>query len=113
MEHVVLAPGEDARQGARFERNPDFIFRRIVDEAVLVPVHQPVTMMDCIYTLNEVAASVWERLDAPATQVELQKAVLDEFEAPPEDLQEDLAAFLRRMVEIGAIRTNGPVAPAG
>jgi hypothetical protein len=109
MEHEVPAPGEDAR----FERNPDFIFRRIVDEAVLVPVHQPVTMMDCICTLNEVAASVWERLDAPATQGELQKAVLDEFAAPEEELEADLAAFLRRMVEIDAIRTNGPVPPAG
>ncbi len=61
-----------AQEEARYQRNPDFIFRTIVDEAVLVPIRQQVAEMDCIYTLNAVGAVVWQKLDTPATETELQ-----------------------------------------
>lgn len=88
----------------RYERNPDFIFRRIVDEAVLVPIHQDVADMDCIYTLNEVAALIWQRLAEPATGAELQQAVLGEYETDPEKVAADLGRFLEGMAAINAIR---------
>lgn len=93
-----------AEQEARYHRNPDFIYRRIVDEAVLVPIHQDVADMECIYTLSDVAAFIWERLDKPATQAELQAAMLDEYAADLEAVAVDLDRFLRGMVDIDAIR---------
>lgn len=94
-----MAQGE-----ACYERNPNYIYRRIVDESVLVPIHQDVADMDCIYTLNDVAAFVWERLEQPATQAELEVALLQEYAADPEVLAADLAGFLQEMMGIGAIR---------
>jgi hypothetical protein len=88
----------------RYERNPDFIFRKIVDEAVLVPIRRDVADMECIYTLSEVGALIWQELDAPATEAELQRAILDEYEADPETVSADLDRFLHGMVGIGAIR---------
>jgi hypothetical protein len=88
----------------RYERNPDFIYRKIVDEAVLVPIQRDVADMECIYTLSEVGALVWQALDAPATEAELQQAILDQYEADPGAVAMDLDRFLRGMVEIGAIR---------
>lgn len=88
----------------RYERNPDFIYRRIVDEAVLVPIHHDVADMDCIYTLNEVGALIWQRLSAPATEAELQQAILDEFEAEPETVAADLGRFLEGMLAASAVR---------
>lgn len=88
----------------RYERNPDFIYRRIVDEAVLVPIHRDVADMECIYTLNEVGALIWQRLAAPATEAQLQEAILAEYDAEPADVAADLAAFLTGMASIGAIR---------
>ena len=93
-----------ALEVAHYERNPDFIFRKIVDESVLVPIHQDVADMDCIYTLNGVGAFVWEHLDAPATQADLQAAVLDEYAADPQALTTDLESFLHEMTTIGALR---------
>jgi hypothetical protein len=93
-----------AQDCARYERNPDYIFRRIVDEAVLVPIHQQVADMDCIYTMNPVGAFVWEQLDGPATQDDLLAAMLDEYDADPEIIAADLDTFLGEMVAIGAIR---------
>ena len=89
---------------ARYVRNPDYIYRTVVGEAVLVPIHQNVADMECIYTLNEVGAFIWQKLDAPATAAELQKAVLDEYEANAEAVAVDVDLFLRGMVEIDAIR---------
>ena len=51
----------------RYERNPNFIYRQIVDEAILVPIHRDVADMECIYTLSEVGALIWQTLDAPTT----------------------------------------------
>jgi hypothetical protein len=93
-----------AQDNARYEKNPDYIFRRIVDEAVLVPIHQQVADMDCIYTMNPVGAFVWEQLDGQATQADLLAAMLDEYDADPEVIAADLDTFLREMAAIGAIR---------
>ena len=87
-----------------YERNPDFIFRMIVNEAVLVPIHQNVADMDSIYTLNSLGAFIWERLKEPMTLVELQVAVSDEYAAEPQNIAADLETFLQEMVSIGAIR---------
>lgn len=88
----------------RYQRNPDFIFRRIVDEAVLVPIHHDVADMDCIYTLNEVGALIWQRLAEPATEAELRQAILDEFEAEPETVAADLGRFIEGMMAVDAVR---------
>ena len=92
------------QQEARYARNPDFIFRRIVDEMVLVPIHQDVADMDCIYTLNSVGASIWARLDRPATLAELRSGLLEEYDADPEALAADLESFLAEMTAAGAVR---------
>ena len=47
------------QEEALYERNSEFIFRRIVDELVLVPVRQDVADMDCIYTTNTMGAFIW------------------------------------------------------
>jgi hypothetical protein len=60
--------------------------------------------MDCIYTLSPVAASIWQRLERPATLAELQAAILDEYEVEPEVLAADLERFLGEMVAIDALR---------
>ena len=88
----------------RYGRNPNYVHRKIVDEWVLVPIHQNVADMDCIYTLNEVGASVWQRLDSPATQAELLASLLDEYDADADVVAADLAAFLQEMTAIGAIQ---------
>lgn len=103
MEHDRFAHEGPAGRAVRFERHPDFIYRRIADEAVLIPVRQPVGRMDCFYTLNEVAAFVWQMLDRPCTQAELHAAILDAFDVGPEAAAEDLSGFLLQMVDIGAV----------
>lgn len=88
----------------QFQRNPDYIFRKIAEESVLVPIRQDVAAMDSIYTLNSVGAFLWEQMAKPATQADLEVAVLNEYDADPEILMSDLGRFLVEMTAIGAVR---------
>lgn len=87
----------------RYQRNSDFIFREIVEEMVLIPVHQNVANMDAIFTLNGVGAFIWEQLAEPMTKDNLQTLLLDEYEVDPRVLMTDLDVFLGQMKELGAV----------
>jgi hypothetical protein len=113
MAEDEILPAERGEMGSeRYVRNPDFVYRWIVDEAVLVPVCRRVTDTRCLYTLNEVGAFVWERLDRPTAPAELQAAILDEFDADPRIVAQDLGDYLEGMVGIGAVRRIVPVREA-
>ena len=93
-----------AQEEARYERNPEFIFRRIVDELILVPIHQDVADMDCIFTMNGVGAFIWENLDGRATLADLQAAIVEQYEVDPEAAAADLLEFMRELESAGAVR---------
>lgn len=88
----------------RLMRNPDFVFRKVIEETILVPVHMNVAEMDCIYTLNEIGAFIWEKLETPLTFTQLQQCLFDEYDVPAEVLEADLQAFLDELLSIGAVR---------
>jgi hypothetical protein len=87
----------------QYRRNPNFIYREIVDEAILVPIHQDVVDMDCIYTLNDLGAFIWGLLEQPQTRDALIAAVLEAYDADPEVVTADLGLFLDEMATVGAI----------
>ena len=88
----------------RYQRNEDFIFRKIVEEMILVPIKQNVAEMEAVFTLNEVGAFLWEQLGQPRSLSELHNAVLDEFEADPAIVLEDIEAFLNEAEAFGAVK---------
>lgn len=88
----------------QYEQNPAFIHRQIVDEMVLVPIHQNVVDMESVYTLNTVGASIWSLLKQPASHTELKSALLDEYDVDPDLLEADLIRFINEMLAINAIR---------
>ena len=87
-----------------YRRNSDFIFRKIIDETILVPIHQDVNDMDSIYAMNEVASFIWEFLEKPGTYQDMEIALLKEYDAPQELISSDLERFLDELISIGAIR---------
>jgi len=93
-----------------FERNPDFVARKIVDEIVLVPVRGNVGDLASIYTLNPVGAFVWERLDGARTVAEVVGDVTAEFDVDTETATKDVVELLE---ELGKIETIACRQPAG
>jgi len=91
-------------QDELFIRNPDFVFRRIIDETILVPIHRNLAEMDCIYTLNELGALLWEKLSVPTSRTELCQVILDNYDTNEEAASVDLEAFLDELQAIGALQ---------
>lgn len=87
----------------RYVRNPDFIFRKVVDEMILVPIHQNVNEMDSIYSLNDVGAFIWENLSEPKSLLDLNTALQEEYDAVPDQISMDLKKILETLMAFGAV----------
>jgi hypothetical protein len=86
-----------------YKRNENFVFRKIGDEMILVPIRDNVGDMGYIYNLNELAAFIWQHLDGSNRLVEINEMILEEFEVSDQEAKEDLRIFLGDLEEIGAI----------
>jgi hypothetical protein len=88
----------------RFAPDPTFVYRRIADECLLVPIRQKVADLQYIYVLSPVANRIWELLDGVRTLAEVRDQLLDEFEVSSQELTQDLQEFIAQLREIDAIR---------
>jgi hypothetical protein len=86
-----------------YRRNADFVFRRIEGETVLVPIRGHVGDLDCIYSLNPVAAMVWENLDGSVDLKTIQHQIALEYDVCDHNAQEDLLSFIDEMKTIAAV----------
>ncbi len=87
----------------RFKRNENFVFRKIGDEMILVPIKDNVGDMGYIYNFNELAAFVWENLDGKDRLQDIKNSIVEEFEVSAQQAEEDLCEFVDDLKEIGAI----------
>ena len=88
----------------RFRKDPDFVYRRIADECLLVPTRRQVVDLNYIYMLNPLADRIWELIDGQKTVLEIHTQLLAEYEVCTEELEQDLSEFLGQLAEIGGIR---------
>ena len=86
-----------------FQKNENFVFRQIDDEAILVPIKDNLGDMGSIYNLNEVGAFIWEHFDGQKTIGEIKNQIINEFEISEIDAQQDLIEFVNQLKEIDAI----------
>jgi hypothetical protein len=88
----------------RFSCDPTFVYRRIADECLLVPIRQKVADLQYIYVLSPVANRIWELLDGRRTLAEVRDQLLEEFEVGPQELEQDLQEFIAQLQHLEAIR---------
>jgi hypothetical protein len=88
----------------RFSPDPSFVYRRIADECLLVPIRQKVADLQYIYVLSPVANRIWELLDGRRTMAEVRDQLPDEFEVSPQELEQDLQEFIAQLRHIDAVR---------
>lgn len=85
-------------------RNENFVFRRIEDETILVPIKDNVSDMGSIYSLNEIGAFIWEQLDGSRNLVTVHDKIIDEYEVSHQKAEADLRAFMNDLIEIEVVR---------
>lgn len=88
----------------RFRKDPDFVYRRVAQECLLVPMRRQAVDLNYIYVLNPLADRIWELLDGQNTVQQVRDRIVAEFEADPQEVDQDLADFLAQLSEIGSIQ---------
>ncbi len=89
---------------SRFAKDPAVVFRKIGGECLLVPIRHNVADLECIYVLNETAATIWELIDGQRSVRELKEMLLAEFEVSPAAAEADLIEILMQLQEVGGIK---------
>jgi len=87
----------------RYQRHENFVFRRIEDETILVPIKDNVGDMGSIYNLNETGALVWELLDGHKTLADIRDTVMAQFEVSTREAQADIFEFISQLETIDAV----------
>jgi len=86
-----------------YKKSDSIVSRKIADEFVLVPIRQNVGNLENIYTLNDVAARIWELIDGKRSIGEIKKKICQEFEATPEAAEKDIREFLSKLEKVEII----------
>jgi hypothetical protein len=87
-----------------YSKNPDIIFRTIAGEYILVPIRQKAVDLKSIFTLNEVAAFIWELIDNKAGISLIKEKLAEEFEVEATQAEADIAALVSQLESLGFIR---------
>ena len=87
-----------------FERSDRIVGRRIAGEYVLVPLIGRGADADFIYTLNGVAALIWEGLDGRTAGEELVRRVSEEYEVDQDRAARDYLELMETLESIEAVR---------
>ena len=85
------------------KRSADVVARRVLDETLLVPVRGLVAQRMEIFSLNPVAAFVWDRLAERAGVETLVQAIVAEFEVDAERARADLEVLFAELEESGLL----------
>ena len=80
-------------------RAPGIVPRKTGNEYVLVPVSNNIADMNSVYTLNETAAFIWEKLDGKTDLAGILSAMQDEFDTDADTAEHDLLALISEMKE--------------
>jgi hypothetical protein len=89
-----------------YRKSDSIISRKIDDEFILVPIRQDVEELSSIYTLNEVAARIWELIDGKCTVETIREKIIEEYEVEPQVAEEDIRYYLKQMESNGFILSD-------
>jgi hypothetical protein len=88
----------------RFTKDPNFVYRRIAGECLLVPIRHQIADLNYIFVLNSVADRIWELIDGQRRIKDIRDQIAAEFEVNHQEVSQDLEEFLAQLTEIGGIR---------
>ena len=88
----------------RFEHEPAIVTRQVAGEVILVPTRRIMGDEGALFTLDDVAAFLWERLDGKRSGRDLITALESAYSAEPGQAERDVRIFLEQLQSIEAIR---------
>jgi hypothetical protein len=86
-----------------YGKNENFVYRRIANETVLVPIKDNVGDMGLIYNLSEAGAFIWEKIDGRRRLTDIKGMMIAEYDVGSAEAEKDLLEFIGQLEEIGSI----------
>ena len=86
-----------------YKKNPDFVYRRIAGETILVPIRKAIKELQSIYSFNDTACAIWDKIDGRRSMEEIILAMQEEFEVSSETLKADTQELVERLKTVGAL----------
>jgi hypothetical protein len=90
-----------------FAKEKDLVARDVAGEIIIVPIKGHVGDLEGVFTLNEVGATIWQRINGQTTARELVEAVKNEYDVEASEAEKDVVDFLRSLEDAGLIRPSG------
>ena len=88
----------------RFERRSTMVTRRVAGEVILVPLTPRMGEEAALYTLDEIAAFLWDRLDGTCTGRDLVGALGSAYVVDQARAEQDVRVFLEQLKALDAIQ---------
>lgn len=87
----------------RFKKSEKIVSRRVADEFILVPICRSTKEVESIYTLNEVAARIWELMDGEMNIELIVHKITEEFDVTKEEVERDIQGLVDHLERINAL----------
>lgn len=81
-----------------FRKREEIVSREIAGETILVPIRGKLVDLQHIFSLNPVAAHIWQALDGEKTLAEIRDSVLEAFEVERDPVSADMQEFVAELV---------------
>jgi hypothetical protein len=98
------------RMDAVYAPSDDIVAREIVGELIIVPLVAGIgDLEDELFTVNETAKAIWDRLDGRRNLSEIIAALAEDYDAAPDEIERDVCGLVeelvrrRMLVEVGAV----------
>jgi Coenzyme PQQ synthesis protein D (PqqD) len=86
-----------------FRKRGEIVSREIAGETILVPIKGKLADMQQIFSLNSVAAYVWDHLDGQKDSEKLLAELMDHFDVGREEAERDIHEFVEELLKAGLI----------
>lgn len=106
---AVAAGGctSDVRWRQVVARSSGLVSRSILDERLLVPIRGHLADLQCLYSLGGVGGFIWDQIDGRRDLGEIRDALVARYDAPEEELAEDLLEFVQVLDDAGLVTRAG------
>jgi coenzyme PQQ synthesis protein D (PqqD) len=89
-----------------YVRSDSVVSRVIAGETLIVPIRKGVGDLASIYSLNEVASSVWQAISSRRSKSEIVELIEQQFDGERSQIERDLEWFLREMCSVGLVSSE-------
>jgi coenzyme PQQ biosynthesis protein PqqD len=87
------------RKSSVYAPSDDVVAREIEGEVIIVPLAAGIGNMEGeLYTLNEIARAIWNRLDGKRNLDEVITALVQDYDAPRDEIEGDVLGFVEELV---------------